>query len=147
MSVLFVCLFSLNFTCCFYLYRWRFCFFWWWVMFGHNFFFFKNITALVSLVCLSLISWGISQQGVFQKDALRHLVFFKPDAFLRVLKGDFLGKEMRNCVVFFLKEFLNSPSAFSKRSRTRCINNCKIDPYTSMCDETLYIYVPVLGNF
>lgn len=59
--------------------------FWWWVMFGHQFL--KIIAALVSLVCLSLISWGISRQGVFQRDVPRHLFFFlKTDTFLQILK-------------------------------------------------------------
>lgn len=49
-------------------------------------------------------------------------------------------------MAILLEEFLNSPSAFSKNSKTRCINNCKIDLYKSVSDKINIIYVPVLEN-
>lgn len=43
-------------------------------------------------------------------------------------------------MVILLEEFLNSLSAFSKNSKTRCIINCKVDPFKSTFAERHTIF-------
>lgn len=44
-------------------------------------------------------------------------------------------------MVILLEGFLNSLSAFSKNSKTRCVINCKVDPYKTTLAERHTVFM------